>query len=250
MNPTLAAALEARKALEDTLREWFPADAFVKAGSLGPWPMFPEEAVLVERAVERRRLEFATGRHLTRLGLRHWGLEEAPIGTGKLREPLWPPGIRGALSHDGDTCIVVLLREPREEVYGALETPEPEKPKAPGLGVDLMTLPQPPGRMEPLRSMFLARNDEDAEVHRAFGHETGADVSASLLLFSLKEAIVKAISADVGAFLELQDLQVFPEKQGGGKVVYRGRVFRGSLWARSSGPYLVTAAFLSEALKD
>jgi phosphopantetheinyl transferase (holo-ACP synthase) len=104
--------------------------------------------------------------------------------------------------------------------------------------------------MEPLRSMFLARNDEDAEVHRAFGHETGADVSASLLLFSLKEAIVKAISADVGAFLELQDMQVFPDEPGRGKVVYRGRVFRGSLWARSSGPYLVTAAFLSEALED
>lgn len=249
MNPTLAAAVESRKALEGTLREWFPVDAFVKAGSLGPWPMFPEEAVLVERAVQRRRWEFATGRHLSRLGLGHWGLEEAPIGTGRLREPLWPSGIRGAISHDGDTCIVVLLREPRDEMSPALETPGRRRPKAPGLGVDLMTLPQPPGRMEPLRSMFLARNDEDAEVHRAFGHETGADVSASLLLFSLKEAIVKAISADVGAFIELQDLQVWPEKQWRGKVTYRGRVFRGSLWARSSRQYLVTGALLSEALE-
>ena len=96
--------------VEHALRGWFPSDTFVKVARIDDYAMLPEEQALVARAVDRRRREFATGRWLSREGLRHFGLPERPIMMGRLRNPLWPESVIGTISHDGDLCAVALRR--------------------------------------------------------------------------------------------------------------------------------------------
>lgn len=61
--------------------------------------LYPEEAAIVENAVEKRRREFSTGRNCARSALRGLGLEPGPIPTGERGAPLWPPGIVGSITH-------------------------------------------------------------------------------------------------------------------------------------------------------
>src|SRR5882672_7976907 len=59
----------------------------------------PEEEALIDGAVAPRRSEFATTRSCARQALHRLGVPEGPILRGPKREPLWPPGIVGSLTH-------------------------------------------------------------------------------------------------------------------------------------------------------
>ena len=61
-----------------------------------PWP---EEAAVVARAVESRRREYVTTRHCARRALAGLGIPPVPLGRGPRREPLWPAGVVGSLTH-------------------------------------------------------------------------------------------------------------------------------------------------------
>src|SRR5215470_6495909 len=52
--------------------------------------LLPEEARHVEKAVPKRRLEFAAGRRCARLALARLGLPPGPILAGADRAPCWP----------------------------------------------------------------------------------------------------------------------------------------------------------------
>lgn len=80
MLPSPVAAIEARHD---------PADA----------TLFPEERPVVDRAVEKRRREFTTGRACARAALEKLGLAPLAIPTGERGEPLWPTGIVGSITH-------------------------------------------------------------------------------------------------------------------------------------------------------
>lgn len=58
--------------------------------------LFPEEEVLMARAVDKRRREFATGRACARAAL---GAPAGPIMPGLRRAPRWPAGFVGSITH-------------------------------------------------------------------------------------------------------------------------------------------------------
>lgn len=68
-------------------------------GDLPDAVLLPEEAPIVDRAVEARRREFATARCLARRGLEALGVDPLPILPGPYREPRWPAGIVGSITH-------------------------------------------------------------------------------------------------------------------------------------------------------
>ena len=77
-----------------------PVAAVVEAR--GPLPgeaLLPEEEPLVARAVAKRRAEFTTVRTCARRALGRLGLPPAPLLSGEKREPLWPAGVVGSLTH-------------------------------------------------------------------------------------------------------------------------------------------------------
>lgn len=64
-----------------------------------PVDLFPEEAALLANAVQKRRVEFATARWCAREAMKRLGVAPAPILPGPKREPRWPDGVVGSLTH-------------------------------------------------------------------------------------------------------------------------------------------------------
>lgn len=86
--------------------------------------MLPSEEALVARAVDKRRREFATGRDCARRALSQLGWDEVPILAGPKREPLWPAGIVGSITHCPGYCAAIVARSTsllggKEAVYKA-----------------------------------------------------------------------------------------------------------------------------------
>lgn len=73
-------------------------------------PLLPEEEPLVARAVEKRRREFAAGRSCARQALAQLGWPRYPLVAGSRREPLWPPGVVGAITHCPGYCAAAVAR--------------------------------------------------------------------------------------------------------------------------------------------
>jgi enterobactin synthetase component D len=173
--------------IEALLRQWFAAPAFVAAAAIDDHPMHPQEQALVANAVPRRQQEFATGRWLARRGLQQFGHPHWPLLTGRLRNPLWPASLNGSISHDGALCAAVLMM--------AAELP--------ACGIDLVYLPQRSGRLGELAPMFVAADEELSAVAAL-----AAGVDPAVLLFSVKESIVKAMSQRIGDFIDLRAIVV------------------------------------------
>jgi 4'-phosphopantetheinyl transferase EntD len=64
-----------------------------------PASLMPEESACLGRAVPKRQQEFAAGRLCARRALSAWGQGEAAIRVGAEREPLWPQGFVGSITH-------------------------------------------------------------------------------------------------------------------------------------------------------
>jgi 4'-phosphopantetheinyl transferase EntD len=62
-------------------------------------PLFPGEEDLVAKSVEKRRREFITARRCAREALAMLGHAPAPIRSGPAREPQWPVGVVGTITH-------------------------------------------------------------------------------------------------------------------------------------------------------
>jgi 4'-phosphopantetheinyl transferase EntD len=140
------------------------AEAF---GDLPPPELWPEEAAAVERAVGKRRQEFAAGRALARAALARLGEPPRAIPTGILREPTWPAGIVGSITHCAGYCAAAVARD------GMVAA----------LGIDA----EPNARLPTDTLDVVARPEERdwIEAHPATSHCWGR------LLFSAKESLYK-----------------------------------------------------------
>jgi 4'-phosphopantetheinyl transferase EntD len=72
--------------------------------------LWPEEERLVAGSVEKRRREFTAGRHCARLALQQLGVAPAAIGVGSFREPLFPAGVSGSITHTREYCAAAVIR--------------------------------------------------------------------------------------------------------------------------------------------
>ena len=62
-------------------------------------PVFPGEEDLIANAVDSRRREFVTARRCAREALAKLGHAPGPIRVGPRREPQWPTGLVGSITH-------------------------------------------------------------------------------------------------------------------------------------------------------
>ncbi len=179
--------VEEALAVEKILASFFPTQAYVCARPIANCEAHPEEEALMAKAVERRRREFSTGRMMAREGLLHLGFKDVPVGIGRLKNPLWPTGIHGAISHDGKICAVALMRE---------------CDKVSRFGIDLIWL----GRnncVAEFTELFVSNRGELSIMSTL-----GLEVDRELLLFSLKESLVKALSLEVGHFIDMKCMEI------------------------------------------
>src|SRR5437016_3123123 len=75
-------------------------------------PLHPlEESALGPKAIARRREVFALGRAAARDALGELGVVDVAIGRGEAGQPVWPPGIVGAISHSADVAVALVGRQ-------------------------------------------------------------------------------------------------------------------------------------------
>jgi 4'-phosphopantetheinyl transferase EntD len=142
--------------------------------------LLPEEEACVANAVPRRRSEFAAGRRSARLALAALGGPVCPLLIGSLRQPLWPPGFAGSITHDGRYAAAIAWRV---------------RDDAPALGIDLID--RADLSIFPTIASAISHPDEPACESE----------SALARLFSAKETAVKILSPRLGRWLDLRALR-------------------------------------------
>lgn len=221
--------MRSRDLLATALRGLVPAGTATAVASTSEEPsdVFPEEQAAVSSAIEGRRREFALGRTCARRALADLGAAATPLLVGARREPLWPPGFTGSISHCPSWCVAVVGRSSRFA----------------SLGVDVEpALPLPPGVAE-IISTPLEREE------LAVG-EAGS--CAEALLFSVKECVYKAWYPLTGRWLGFEAAAVAIDwsrrsfraslrpAEADGRPVFEGR------FARCAGVWLTATAVPSE----
>jgi 4'-phosphopantetheinyl transferase EntD len=61
--------------------------------------LYPAEMALVEGSANKRKTDFSTGRYCARKALEQIGIDYAEILRDSGKQPLWPEGIVGSISH-------------------------------------------------------------------------------------------------------------------------------------------------------
>ncbi len=96
--------------LSADLNSLFSAD--VRAAELygcgDPALLLPAEAALLGRAVPKRAREFAAGRVCARRALAEFGITDFAIERAADRQPLWPAGMVGSITHTTGFCAAVV----------------------------------------------------------------------------------------------------------------------------------------------
>jgi 4'-phosphopantetheinyl transferase EntD len=146
-------------------------------------PVFPGEEDLVANAVESRRREFVTARRCAREAVAKFGHAPSSIRRGANREPLWPPGLVGSITHT--TGFRAAAVAPRSVVASVGIDTEQDQPLPAGVE-DAITV-----RAEPEMLAALALGFPLTHWGR--------------LLFSAKESIYKAWYPLTGRWLGFED---------------------------------------------
>ncbi|TFG96118.1 MAG: 4'-phosphopantetheinyl transferase superfamily protein, partial [Myxococcales bacterium] len=158
------------------------------------------------------------GRHCAREALRALGEDPVAVPRREDRQPLWPPGIVGSISHASGYCAAVVARAST----------------CLGLGFDVEEW----GRMRPELWRRIATPPE-IEWLRA---QTGKAERWATLLFSAKEAFYKAQYPRSAAFLGFQAASFHPRADGAFEIELRRDVSAvGSAGARFPGRYATDA---------
>lgn len=104
-----------------------------------PVTLFPEEEAALGNPVDKRRREFGTARRCAHEALAELGFPGVPVPSGPRREPRWPVGVVGSITHcagyraavvahAGDLVTVGIDAEPHEPlpdgVLGSITVPD------------------------------------------------------------------------------------------------------------------------------
>jgi len=146
--------------------------------------LFDEERALVASVAPGRFRDFVLGRRCARLAVEALGFTPAPILVGKRRQPLWPEGVDGAITHtDGYVAAAVA---PADEMAS--------------VGIDAEADEHLPDGVE----RRVVRPDEQ---HLLVRHDVGV-AAVDRLIFSAKEAVYKAWFPLTGEWLGFLDARL------------------------------------------
>lgn len=148
--------------------------------------LFPAEQELITQAVDRRRREFTTVRHLARRALRQLGRPAVPILPNRRGAPQWPPGVVGSMTHcEGYRAAAV---SPAEVSAAVSIDAEPDRPLPDGV-LETVTLPSERARLRALT-------------------DRRPDVCWDRMFFSAKESVFKAWYPLTGKELDFSEAEI------------------------------------------
>lgn len=148
--------------------------------------LLPEEIPAIANAVVKRKREFGAGRVSARRAMRRLGVAALPIPVGPQREPVWPAGIVGSITHEGEYAISAVAEESNISV----------------LGIDLATR----GDLGEELISIVCGEEEIADISlqkRQFGGD-----DPFKLIFSIKESVYKCLFPVVREVFDFGDVSV------------------------------------------
>jgi len=152
--------------------------------------LFPEELQAMARATSARRFEFALGRRCAREALAILGGPLVAIPVGRFRDPVWPFGYVGSITHCRGFCAAAAARTQRGSNSRSIR----------GLGLDSAPATSLPEEL----AGVVCSADECAWMAR----ERGDGVPWDRLFFCAKESAYKCLFPATHRFLDLRDMGV------------------------------------------
>jgi Phosphopantetheinyl transferase component of siderophore synthetase len=159
--------------------------------------LFPEELRAIARATPARQREFALGRRCAREALALLGGPRVAIPVGRFRDPVWPFGYVGSITHCQGFCAVAVART----------LPGSGCPAIRGLGLDSE---QAVSLSEELVGVVCSAQECEWLASRQ-----GDGLPWDRLLFCAKRSAHKCLFPTTHRFLEFRDMGVlFDAEQG------------------------------------
>lgn len=150
-------------------------------------PLSTAEREYIATASLERRRDFSTGRKCAVAALEQLGVHVLSIGRNEDRQPDWPPGVVGSITHCEDLCAAAVSQTYSTRFLGI--DAEPNKALSDGL---LERIASP----DEMREIQSAPNDS---VRHHF---------ADCTLFSIKESVFKALYPIVGVYFGFEEVDV------------------------------------------
>lgn len=174
--------------LIDFMVQRFVADAFVDTSIVCP--------ATIARSVPKRQAEFFFGRLAARLALATSDVAGADILIGPSREPVWPVGLMGSITHTNQTAAAVVL----------------DRSRCAGVGIDMEQVVSLENRQALLSTVISA-------VEWSYLQTVGLPADTVLTTaFSAKESLFKAAFPSVGRFFDFNAAEVVHVDAAGGRV--------------------------------
>jgi enterobactin synthetase component D len=155
-------------------------------------------------AVRRRQADFLAGRWCARAALRACGSEHAdePIGIGAGREPSWPEGMVGTITHCHVRMFgVQVVGHAVADAFASAAVARIGHARAIGLDAERLIPEKDAGALV----AQIAAVDEHADLVRATGWSPGLALTAA---FSAKEAIFKCLYPEVRRLFDFRDARI------------------------------------------
>lgn len=91
----------------------FPENVFFKIADPWMWetPVCSAEEALIARAVDKRKREFRAGRNCAHALFKEHGIACDALLKGTQREPAWPEGWAGSITHTDGMCAVAIASQ-------------------------------------------------------------------------------------------------------------------------------------------
>ena len=159
----------------------------------------------IARAVAQRQAEFFHGRLCARAALGEWGVHGWQIGIGASREPIWPAGVIGSITHSRTLAAAAVLPSARGR----------------GIGIDLEECADnDTGALEAIAHTVLLPS-ELAYLRSQRGSLSEAHLFK--LAFSAKESFYKAVFGVVGRFIDFSAIAIDAIDEDQGRIGYTVR---------------------------
>lgn len=140
----------------------------------------------LSKAVGSRKAEYLTGRYLAKKILKDFGLSFVDIGIGRHRNPVWPSGICGSISHTSDMVMCAISNSVSTRY----------------IGIDI-ELPICRSTADAISQQVLRKDEFPIVLNCGLTFELVVS-----LTFSAKETLFKAIHKDVGYYFGFEAARI------------------------------------------
>lgn len=173
-------------------------------------------------AVPKRKAEFLAGRYSAKQlarALEISRVDSIEVKIGLHREPIWPLGLKGSITHNGSTAICLMSKSPQ----------------VCSLGIDIETI-----MSEDLARNISSQICNKQEVQLLLSQEI-IKRKAITLIFSAKESIFKALYSKVGKYFDFDEAVLMDVNLSNSRMCYQ---LNRSFARKYSVPSLVEVDFM------